>query len=109
MASKYARLRNSLPAYEQESTFQMKVEEWKKHSYGENPEDANLSSLTATFTAKRQEKEILEEEISEINVSLEALSQMIVANMQANEQDSVRLSSGATVFLSYEVYPSVED
>src|SRR5438034_9504992 len=108
MASKYEKLVVKLPVFEQESSFQAKVDEWKA-IFGENPEDASLSALSARYAVLRDNKNTLEDEISIINIRLEALSQMIVANMQANDQDSVRLSSGATVFLSYEVYPSVED
>lgn len=108
MASKYSKLRDKLPAFQQESSFQQKVDEWKMQ-YGQNVEGLNVSALASHYASLRAEKDSLEEQISNINIGLEALNQLGVIAMQADDLEKVSLSTGATVYLSYDVYPSVKD
>jgi hypothetical protein len=108
MASKYQKLRNSLPAFEQESTFQSKVDNWKAQ-IGDNAEHVNISFLAAEFKRFREQKEEHEAAISDLNVALEALGQTIVEKMQDDEIEKVGLSDGSTCYMNYEVYPSVKD
>ena len=108
MASKYAHLKSKLPSFEVEPAWQEKIDAFKRE-YGENITDANVSVLAVEFAKHKQEKEALEEQISARNVALEAISQMLVERLEADENQNVQLSSGATVFLSYDPYPTVED
>lgn len=108
MASKYAKLRDKLPVFQQESSFQEKVDVFKS-KYGENAENANVSAVAANYADLRARKQFLEDEISDINIALEALNQIGVTAMQADDLEKVSLSTGATVYLSYDVYPSVKD
>jgi len=107
MASKYSKV--ALPAFQQEETFQDKVTAWKRMMFGENPEDANLSMLARELAEQKCAKDMLEEQVSEINIHIEALSQLIVEKMQAESLEKVGLSDGSTCYVSYEVYPSVKD
>jgi hypothetical protein len=109
MSSKYAKLRDKLPAFEQESSYQDRVNAWTLENVGENPYDANVSELAKRMAGLKRSKEIAEEQIYGINVALEALSQLIVKIMQSEDIEKVALSDGSSCYLSYEVYPQVKD
>jgi hypothetical protein len=109
MASKWSKLRSTIPAFENESTYQQKIDKAKISMLGENVEDANINRLAALFAQRKQEKDQLEAQTYNLNVELEALSQLLVDRLETESQQSVSLSSGATIFLSDAPYPSIED
>lgn len=109
MASKYAALKGKLPVFVPDSSFMDKVNAWRQSEYGENPEDANVSALAARLYDLNRQKDVLEAEISEINVAQEALSRMLVEIMEAENQEKIKLTSGNTVGLRYSPYPQVKD
>lgn len=111
MASKYASLKTKLPAFEEESSYQQKIDEEKKLilAYAENAEDVNVAFLAARLEQAKQNKDEIEERLYGVNVQIEALSQLLITAMDNQSLEKVSLSSGATVYLNYAPYPSVED
>jgi hypothetical protein len=109
VASKYAKLKSKLPAFEQEQSYQERVDAWKHDFFGENPLDANVALLAAKLAELKGLKENEENLIASLNVGIEALSQLLIERMQADDLDKVSLASGATIYLQYEAYPSVKD
>ena len=110
MASKYASLKGKVAAFEPEPEFQKKVEAAKREIVGDSEAtDANVSHLAMLFAQHQARKHDLEEQISDLNIGIEAISQLIVESLEGEDISSVKLDSGATVYLSYTPYPSVED
>jgi hypothetical protein len=109
MPSKYAKLRDSLPHFQHEQTFQDKVNAVKTRICGENPEDANVSYLASELLRLKSEKEQFENCISNLNIQIEAASQLIIERMQSEEIEKISLSNGSTCYLAYEVYPSIKN
>ena len=106
MAGKYKKLRNAVPAYQESSSFQEKVEAFKLGLYGENPEDANVGNVTTLFDVLWHEKRKLEEQIGEINVKLEALSQVGLAIFESQGIDKMTVNE-TPIWLKDELYVSV--
>ena len=111
MASKWGKFRGKLPAFENESTFQEKVNEEKQFILGgaDDNESANVARLARLFAERSAAKKGLEEVISSHNVTLEALSQLLVEQLEASDSQKIELSSGATIYLQDSVYPGIED
>jgi hypothetical protein len=111
MASKWSKFRDKLPAFENESSFQEKVNEAKQFilAGADTPEGANVNRLARLFSERYAAKKALEEIISTHNIDLEALSQLLVDILQDDNAQKVELSSGITVFLADTPYPSIED
>lgn len=111
MASKYASLKTKLPAFTEESEYQQKVDNCKNIILdgAANAEDANAAALAARYERVKGEKDGIESALYETNIELEALSQLLVAAMEADGVEKFTLSSGATVYQNYAPYPVVED
>lgn len=110
MASKWAKLRGRIPAFENESSFQEKVNTEKLAIIGtDHLENANVAALAALYATGKAAKDALEDQVSGINIRLEALSQMIVEALEGESVQKVELSSGATVYLQDTPYPGIED
>jgi hypothetical protein len=108
---KYSKLRGKLPAFENESSYQAKVEEEKTLILddADNNEDANVTRLSALFATVTEAKRAAEEKVSAYNVQLEALSQLIVDALTNQGIEKVSLANGATVYLQDGTYPGIED
>lgn len=101
---KYDNLKGKLPAFQQEASFQAKVDEAKaKYQTYEAPEMARIFSLA------RQSKRKLEMEIAEQNIELEALSQMLVEKFEVTGLSKFTLETGETCYQQIEPYSSVQD
>jgi len=108
---KYTKLRGVLPAFQEESSYQDKVNDEKKLllAHAENMEDANINRFASLYGAGKAAKDALEEQISAINIRLEALSQLLVEAMENQGADKIQLSTGATVYIQDTPYPQVKD
>lgn len=110
MPGKYQKLRGKIPAFEQEPTYQAKVDEAKERILGtKSGEFANVSMLASKFADAKRIKDQLEESVSSINVEIEALSQLLVSALECEDVQKVELATGALVYLQDSVYPKVED
>lgn len=110
MAGKWASFREKLPAFTVEQSYQAKVDDAKQFLLGTlSGEDANINRLAALYADRKQKKDAHEVAISEINVDLEALSQLLCDAFETEGMQKVELSSGASGYLHDGIYPSVED
>ena len=109
MAGKYQKFRGKIPAATLETSYQERVDQVKNDLIGAAPGGANVSYLAAQFVYHKEQKDSLEESIKQHNLWMEALSQMLVEQLEGEQMQTVKLSSGATVFLADSVYPSVKD
>jgi hypothetical protein len=111
MASKWSKFRDKLPAFENESSFQEKVNEAKEFilAGADTPEGANVNRLARLFSERYAAKKGFEEIIAEHNIQLEALSQLLVERLEESDTQKVELSSGATIYLQDTPYPGIED
>jgi hypothetical protein len=104
MAKKIDWKKYNLPAFTEEPSYQEKINETKSQFIG-----LETSELAKHFNIGKQQKKELEEQISDINVGLAALSQLLVENLKGQDLQKVTLAAGGTVYLSVEVYPSTAD
>ncbi len=68
-----------------------------------------LGELIAAHTGLDAEKDELSARIKEINAELEALGQLIIAQLEDQGVNSVKSDGGRTVFISVEPYVGVAD
>lgn len=101
---KYNGLKHTLPKFELEPDFRAKVEEAKSSYIGLEAPD-----LAREFKLQRNGKQLLEANVKNINVHLEALSQLLVENLEGAEIQKIKLASGETVYLSDEPYTCIVD
>jgi hypothetical protein len=101
---KYDKLKGKLPAFQQEPSFQQKVDEAKSEYLALEPSD-----LARTFSSVKQRKKSFEDLISIANIELEALSQMLVENFEVTGLSKFQLSTGETCYQQTEPYSSVMD
>jgi hypothetical protein len=101
---KYDTLKTKLPKFEQEPTFQAKVDEIKSQYQAlDAPELARIYSL------ERRRKKDFEEQIADLDVGLEAISQLLVDQMEAGGLMKFSLASGECCFQQTEPYSSMQD
>lgn len=101
---KYAALKSTLPKFELEPDFRQKVDAIKSKFIG-----CDAVELARSFAMARKEKQTLEAEIKSQNVELEALSQLLVENLEGAEIQKIQLATGETCYLQDEPYASIED
>jgi hypothetical protein len=101
---KYDKLKGKFPAFEQEPAFQEKVNE-AKSAY----QALAAPELVRTFSLERQKKKSCEAEIAELNIQLEALSQMLQEHFEAQGLSKFTLASGETCFERTEPYSSITE
>jgi hypothetical protein len=104
MASKWSGLKEKLPAFEQEPAWQAKVEEKKKEYIG-----LDTAELAREFRNARQTKKQYEDCIAVCNMDLEALSQLLINDLESSQMQKVQLATGETVYIQIEPYCSVQD
>jgi hypothetical protein len=104
MAGKYDKLKGKLPAFQQEASFQQKVDEAKSQFVA-----LNAPELARMFNLGRQNKKSLESRVSEVNIELEALSQLLTENFEASGLTKLTLATGETCYTQTEPYSSVQD
>jgi hypothetical protein len=114
---KYTHLRHKLPAYETSSlepglaAWYQKVATWKfKFQSGEYANAyMNPATIASEYAERDAKKKALEAEISELNVQLEALSELGVACLEDEGLQKVDLATGGYVSISDRPYTSTED
>lgn len=102
MASKYIALKGKLPAFELEPEFQSKINSAKAIYSRLTP-----AELANELALQRKNKNYHEEQIKNTNVELEALSQLIVEHLEADDLQKIQLASGITVYTQVEPYSSL--
>lgn len=101
---RWSNYKGKLEAFLPEADFQKKVEEVKSSFVG-----LSATELSRVLVMTRNEKRDMEDHIKSYNIELEALSQLLVANLEASEIQKIGLDSGETVFLHSEPFSSIED
>lgn len=101
---KYTKLKQSLPKFELPAEFAERVENAKGEMIG-----ASIKDLARTFALWKKRKDEHEESIKTLNVSLEAVSQLLVEALQTEELGKITTDNGATVYIKDEPYSAVEN
>lgn len=101
---KYDKLKSKLPAFQQEPTFQAKVDEAKSRYQA-----LEATELVRTFNSERHKKKSFEEAIASSNIELEALSQLLIQNFEASGLSKLTLESGLSCYQQMEPYSSIQD
>lgn len=103
---KLPRLLGTEPAY-QEKVNVVKAEIVKELATPLGPPVG--SDFAYRYTELRAQKEEIEEQLSAINLQIEAINQLIVDQFESEGVSSVRLSTGASVSVQYEPSAQVVD
>jgi hypothetical protein len=111
---KYTHLRHKLPAFEKSdngmAAWFSKVDKWKRDFLGvESAENANAARLAAEYAQRDAEKKQLEAQIAQLNIELEALSQLGVESLESDGLQKIDLAAGGYVSISDKPYTSVSD
>jgi hypothetical protein len=101
---KYSHLKDKLDPFQPDATYQAKVDTEKAIYVG-----LNAAELARRFAAVRNAKKSLEDAISDCNVQLEALSQLLVNDLESSAIQKIQLDTGETAYIQSEPYSSVED
>lgn len=104
MASKWAKLKGKLEPFIEEPSYQEKVDEEKSQFIALSPVE-----LARQFKMAKDQKDEHEAMISDINVRLKALSQLIVSALEGAGMEALELPSGMKVGLEEKVYIGVLD
>jgi hypothetical protein len=104
MAKKYEHLRGKLPAFQQEPSYQAKVDE-AKSSYAA----LDVTELARELSINKKAKRDYESLISEHNLQIEALSQLLVEALPAMNLKAVELDTGEKCSLQDDPYCNIED
>jgi hypothetical protein len=108
---KYSGLKGKLPAFEEEPSWQEKINEEKNRILGgaENVEHANTAALARKYDETRQEKDFIKQQLKAINLTEAALEQLLLDRMQTDGQKSITLVNGTAIHIKDEIMPSVQD
>jgi len=114
-------LKGQVPLAEVDPDWQSRVNIAKTRSRVEATEDGSVAyaepafmDLSKTDKARkycelRDEKDELEAKVKALNVDLEALSQLMISEMEAEGSNSFRLATGESLSIKDEPYCSVEN
>lgn len=102
---KYSNLKSlKLPKFALDTTFQSKVDE-SKLSY----QSLSTAEMARAFGMFRKEKQQYEDGIKKLNVTLEALSQLLVEQMEADTVQKIQLDTGETCYIQSDPYSNIEN
>ena len=101
---KYTNLKSVLPAFEHPPDWQARVNEAKGAFIA-----LGASELASAFAVAREEKQSRQQDLTNINCDLEALSQLIVEHLEGEALEKITTSSGDTVFIKSDVVCKVVD
>lgn len=90
-----------------EPAYQQKVEAVKAIMRSEGP--MHGSALAYTYAQIREEKDVIEEQLSVVNLQLEAISQLMAEQFENEGTTAIGLENGAKVSIHYEPTGKVED
>jgi len=111
-------LKRKLPKFRQEEGWQREIDDAKRAILGlkksqsvddANVANANVARLSRKVVSSMVAKKDLERELHIVNTDLEALNQIMASILDGAEQESVKLSSGVTIYLKRTVYPTIVD
>lgn len=103
---KWRGIESKLPAFEQNPTYQAKVDAAKEH-YRKN--NLDLRQMAESMASCQGYKEAQENAISLVNIEIEALSQMLVDEMRAQGLEKLGLANGLTLSVEIQPYSSTEN
>lgn len=107
---KYAEITDRLPTWQQEEpTYQAKVDAKKREIYEEIGDALSSASIAILYKRIRQDKEAAEKILYDINIEMNAITQMLVDRYEIDEITSMKLETGDSVSIHYEPYAVVED
>ena len=101
---RWTELKKTLPPMPADAAYQAKVDEVKGALT-----DKALMKLASAYDQVRAEKEIAEKAISEMNVQLEALTQLLVERLEDLGLTSIKLETGGSFLVTDTPYASVKD
>lgn len=109
MAGKYDHITPGLPWKQPDDVkYQQRVDD-EKPKIREELGEVSAPSLTERYAALREQKDAIEETLSACNLQLEAVTQMIFDQYEADEISSVKRSDGGSVTVGTEPYARVVD
>jgi hypothetical protein len=114
---KYTHLRHKLPAFKEAAELTglagwfAKVDEWKGEFLGTNSgENANATMLGREYAERNAKKKQLEdEEVPQLNIELEALSQLGIQAMEGDGTEKIVLANGGYVRIDDLPFPYIKD
>lgn len=106
---KYADVVGGLTRLSPEATYQQKVEEVKRRIRDTPEFKSHASYLARLYSAKRLEKEAVEEVLYDANLELTALEQLLSDQYENEDTTSIRLDDGPSVAVRLEPYAQVVD
>jgi len=106
MSGKWSGLRGDLPPAPIDSAWQQEVNIVKTEILQSIPQ---TSGKAREYCKLRDEKDRLEAEVKKLNTRLEALSQLMIKEMELEGTDLFRLDTGDTLSIKDEPYSSVAD
>ena len=107
---KYSEVIGDLPRFKLENpAYQDKVNAKKKEIVEEMGVAFGVSAIVQAYARARTEKDEHEAREKEINLELEALSQLVVDRYEIEGLSSMKLDTGETVRVQYEPYAVVKD
>lgn len=75
----------------------------------ETGREVNPMELCKEFVSQRAQKDMIEEELKDVDLTIEALTQMIVDGFEDHDMSALVMSNGYRVALHSEPRPSVDD
>jgi hypothetical protein len=110
MAGKYDHIIDNLPTWQnEEPSYQAKIDAKKREVYTEIGEALSSSALANLYKQAREEKEIAEKVLYDVNLELAAISQMLIDRYEIDGITKTTLDTGESVAIQYEPYAVVED
>jgi hypothetical protein len=101
---KWTTLKRTLPPVPADAHHQAKVDDVKAALTGKP-----LMELASAYDQVRAEKDIAEKAISEMNVQLEALTQLLVERLEDLSLTSIKLETGGSFLVTDTPYASITD
>jgi predicted acyl esterase len=112
MPGKWSAYKDTLPRLDgNDPSYQERVNE-RKQAFSVDPRTQGKPSLGLLgdwYNQKRLEKDALNEQLSDVNLELEALTQILVDKLEETGLTQVRLTDGSTLSLKDEPYTKVTD
>ena len=110
MAGKYAKVIQNLPRMAgEEPAYQQKINAVKQAMKEEEEFKQHASYFAKIYTEARDERDLIAEQMLEINLRLAAIEQLLVEQYEVEETTSLKLETGPTVRVQLEPYAQVQD
>jgi hypothetical protein len=113
MASKYKDIVKTLPklprAVDSDEGFQAEVDKMKTEILSRVGGPPSTDQMAGMYAALRKQHDDLKETIKEINIVIEAYSQLIIAGFEEGGTTALRLATGSVISLVTEPYIAIKD